>query len=366
MLTISPRKQGKFIQTGLLACWAFAGAACATEDFKLRFPLAGSLGGEIAAPLDKAGWYASTVMTSARLYKLNDNEGRARVETTTTTVTAHPVTKAPLPAPVSYTAATAIGFSQTQTQANLLLAYLSEPDYGGGRLSIALNLPYTPKLERHVSLSGATPTATGISPGANGAIQTLLNAGYQSAQDSRSSATSGTTDGLGDAEFAGAWVYRHGPTRWVAGLTLATPTGKHDKSGTTLDIGAGNFYTLRTALAVSYHAASSWTVGAKASLGFSSRNKDTEVRSGNFAALDLAAVYPTPIGVLGPHLVHVRQYQSDSVDSFGRFRSTSAGAILSIPIKSLGAGVNLSYARTIDARNAFSGASLQARLSKAF
>lgn len=377
-MTPSKSHSGRAIKAAfVLSSLACAGTAYATEDFKLRFPLSGALGGEIVAPVDNPGWFGSTVITSIKVDKVTDNEGNARTQTTTTILTNNPSTGAALLTPVQYTAKTNLDVKQTQTNANLLIGYLTEPNYGGGRLAFTFNLPYTIKQERTAKLSGATPTVTAVNPShpaataTVNAVQSNLNTNYQNGLTDRSASVSGETEGFGDAEITGAWVYRKDNIKLVTGLTLAMPTGKYSASETTLDTGLGNFYTLRAGAAVSTDVSPKWTVGAKASLGFNTRNKDTETRSGNFAALDLAAVYRTPIGVVGPHFMHVQQIQDDSIRSatqtaYGRFSATGVGAVFTTLIKPIDAGINFSYMTMIDSKNALSGSFLQVRLTKAF
>ena len=367
-MTPSKSHSGRTLKAAfVLSSLACAGAAYATEDFKLRFPLSGALGGEIVAPVDNPGWFGSTVITSIKVDKVTDNEGNARTQTTTTIVPANGTT---ILTPVQYTAKTNLDVKQTQTNANLLIGYLTEPNYGGGRLAFTFNLPYTIKQERTAKLSGATPEAVGTDPSRT-RVQSNLNTNYQNGLTDRSASVSGETEGFGDAEITGAWVYRKDNIKLVTGLTLAMPTGKYSASETTLDTGLGNFYTLRAGAAVSTDVSPKWTVGAKASLGFNTRNKDTETRSGNFAALDLAAVYRTPIGVVGPHFMHVQQIQDDSIRSatqtaYGRFSATGVGAVFTTLIKPIDASINFSYMTMIDSKNALSGSFLQVRLTKAF
>jgi hypothetical protein len=349
----------------VLSSLACAGTAYATEDFKLRFPLSGALGGEIVAPVDNPGWFGSTVITTIKVDKVSDNEGNARVQPQTSGTATLPNGTA-----VPYTSVTTLNVKQTQTNANILIGYLTEPNYGGGRLSFIFNLPYTLKQERTVTGTTAV-TLTNPLQAANTTVSANVAATAKTNTNALAASLSGEVDGFGDAEITGAWVYRKDNMKLVTGVTLAMPTGKYNASTTTLDTGLGNFYTLRTGAAVSFDVSPLWTVGAKASLGFNTRNKDTETRSGNFAALDLAAVYRTPIGVVGPHFMHVQQFQDDSIrkadqPAYGRFSATGVGAVFTTLIKPIDAGINFSYMTMIDSKNALSGSFLQVRLTKAF
>ena len=84
--------------------------------------------------------------------------------------------------------------------------------------------------------------------------------------------------------------------------------------------------------------------------------------------VDLAAAFKTPIGVFGPHMTMMRQYTDDTGGQLGanRVSLTGAGVFAAFPIKAIGAGLNLSYMKTIDARNSLAGSFVQARISKAF
>jgi len=350
----------------LLCSLVCAGSALAAEDFKLRFPMAGNLGSEIGAALSEPGWYGSTAITAAKIDKVTGSDGKPLVAVETKTITTNPTTGAPLPVAVNYTSQVAMDLRQTQTQASMVMAYMTEPDYAGGRLISTFTLPYMFRQERDVRLTGPVPTVSGPSPYVNGLVQSNLNSSYDAGLAARAGNTSGVVQGWGDAEIAGSWVYRQADGLLVTGLTLALPTGKYSPLGSTPNIGFGNFYTLRTGLALSYNATPDWRLGAKVSLGFNTRNKDTNVRSGNFGGVDLAALYRTSFGSLGPHLLYVQQYQSDSIDKYGKFQDTSAGALFTALIKPLDASFNVSYMKTITSANALAGSFLRVRVSKGF
>jgi hypothetical protein len=145
------------------------------------------------------------------------------------------------------------------------------------------------------------------------------------------------------------------------------PTAKYDKNSA-LNVGYGNYYTLRPGGAVSVKTGENLTLGARASLGFNSNNDDNGVRTGNFWALDMAAAYLTPVGVFGPHLMQVSQYEDDKGGSYGpnRFSATGVGMFYTTLIKPINAGLNFSYMKMVDSRNALSGSFVQLRLTKTF
>jgi hypothetical protein len=92
------------------------------------------------------------------------------------------------------------------------------------------------------------------------------------------------------------------------------------------------------------------------------------VRSGDFYVIDLAAAFKTPVGVLGPHMTLMRQYTDDTGGTLGanRVSLNGAGVFAAFPIPAIGAGLNISYMKTTDARNSLSGSFVQARISKLF
>jgi hypothetical protein len=273
-----------------------------------------------------------------------------------------------------------VDLKQSQTNANLILGYQTEKNYGGGHLLLALNLPYTARLSRNTTYSGATPTLSTLAPAlttpplpagtaasAQAKSQVGFNTAYQAQLSALSTAGTDATQGIGDAEVTAAWVYRQQDLKLVTGLTVAMPTGKYD-AASQINIGFGNFYTLRPGAAVAYNPAENWTLGARGSLAFNTRNKDNQIKSGDYGALDLAAAYRSPIGVFGPHVLLVKQYRDDDGGTLGanRFSSNGAGIFYTALIPNIEAAVNLSYLTTLSSRNALSGSFYQLRVSKAF
>lgn len=358
---------------------AFAGTSLAADGFKVRFPLSGTLGGEIVAQVDNPGFFASVSLTQIELDKITDGTGNSFQQVRSGAF----ATPAPIAGAVrtaTYSGTVGIDLKQSQTNANLVFGYQTEKNYGGGRLLLALNLPYTTRLSRHSTYSGTTPTLSTLAPaltspplpaGTGAAAQASSQAGFNTAYQAQlgglSTAGTGVMDGIGDAEVTAAWIYRKDDLKVVTGLTLAMPTGKYDASSQ-INIGFGNFYTLRPGVAVAYNPSANWTLGARGSLGFNTRNKDNQIKSGDYGALDLAAAYRSPIGVFGPHVLLIKQYADDNGGTLGsnRFSSTGAGVFFTTLIPRIEAAVNLSYLTTLSSRNALSGSFYQLRVSKAF
>ena len=289
---------------------AFAGTSLAADGFKVRFPLSGTLGGEIAAQVENLGFFASASLTQIEIDKITDGTGNAFQQVRAGGF-ATPAAIAGAVRTATYSGTVGIDLKQSQTNANLIFGYQTEKNYGGGHLLLALNLPYTTRLSRQSTYSGATPTLSTLAPAltspplpagtaaaAQASSQAGFNTAYQAQLKALSTAGTGAIQGLGDAEVTAAWTYRKDDLKVVTGLTLTMPTGKYDTTSQ-INIGYGNFYTVRPGVAVAYNPSENWTLGARGSLGFNTRNKDNQVKSGDYGALDLAAAYRSPIGEIG-------------------------------------------------------------------
>jgi hypothetical protein len=375
----TPFRRALLAASALAALASFAGAAHAADGFKLRFPLSGTLGGEIAAQADNPGFFASAVLTQIDVTKLTDGTGNAFQQVKAGGF-ATPAPVAGVVRTATYSGIVDVDLKQQQTNANLILGYLSSEKVAGGRVLMVFNLPYTTRLNRQITYSGTTPTLTTLQPalttpplpaGTAAAAQAQSQAGFNTAYQAQLAAAStggsGKVEGAGDAEVSAGWVYRQDDLRVAAGLTVSLPTGKYDAAAP-INIGYGNFYTLRPGVAVAYNPTSSWTLGARGSIGFNTRNKDNQVKSGDFSALDLAAAYRSPIGVIGPHVMVVQQFKDDDGGTLGgnRFSATGVGGFFTTLIPGIDAAVNLSYMKMTSAKNALYGSFNQLRASKAF
>jgi len=363
------------------ALFAIAGHAYAADGSKLRFPLSGSLGGEIAAKQLTPGLYGSVVVTQIEVDKVTGDDGNA-LKLVQANAFSQAVTSPPSPIAMtvnsSFSGSATVAVKQSQTVSNILLGYLTETEYAGGRLNLLVNIPYM-SLNRTFSLTGDTPKLAPLSSSVPGPQAAAVAAGlqtnvqgqfalkYQAQLAANSTAASGSAADLGDMEVTGAWVRQTDDMKIIVGATLAMPTAKYDKNSV-LNTGFGNYYTLRPGVAVSGRASEDLTLGAKVSLGLNSPNNDNGVRTGNFFGLDLAAAYLTPVGVFGPHVMYVSQYEDDQGGTFGgnRFNATGAGVFYTTLIRPINAGLNFSYMQMLNTRNALSGSFVQIRLTKAF
>lgn len=371
----------------------------AADGFKLRFPLSGTLGGEIVAPLPSEGWVGSVAYTDIDIDKIGGSDGKAltlQKQAVFGPLTAAQLAAVPavaVPGVGSFTAtqmqaalngrtasavgAVAIDYKQQLKQANLTFARILDKDVQGGKLAIAINIPYALSLKSDALFTGVTPTLSTLTPSAGPlsavaqqVAQSSFSTGYQAALASQWQAANVNTSGLGDIETSLLWEKSVDKLKIVAGATLALPTGNYSYVEGRLapNIGYGKYYTFRPGVGVAYAASENVTLGARGSLGFNTKNTENNVRSGDFYVVDLAAAFKTPVGVFGPHMTMMRQYTDDTGGQLGanRVSLTGAGVFAAFPIAAIGAGLNLSYMKTTDARNSLSGSFVQVRLSKAF
>jgi hypothetical protein len=392
----------------MLACqWAGTAAllltstasVLAADGFKLRFPLSGTLGGEIVAPLPSEGWVGSAAYTDIDIDKIGGSDGKPltlQKQAVFGPLTAAQLATVPavaVPGVGSFTAAqvqaalngrtasalgnVAVDYRQQIKQANLTFARILDKDVQGGKLAIAINIPYAISLKSDALFTGVTPTLSALTPSAGPlaavaqqVAQSSFSTGYQAGLASQWQAANVNTSGLGDIETSLLWEKSVDKLKIVAGATLALPTGNYSYVEGRLapNIGYGKYYTFRPGLGVAYAASENVTLGARGSLGFNTKNTENNVRSGDFYVVDLAAAFKTPVGVFGPHVTMMRQYTDDSGGQLGanRVSLTGAGVFAAFPIAAIGAGLNLSYMKTTDARNSLSGSFTQVRLSKVF
>lgn len=353
------------------ACMALycGGAAIAAENFEPRYNIAGSLGGEMFAPPDQSGWASVLAVTEIHVSKVTGNDGKAL----TMPIAGGTV---PLPAPTppalypTYGASVAhVDGSGTMTQANLALGYITEDRFAGGRLAFGLNLPYARKVQTFHA--GAATPALNWNPAVPVPVQQAVggqfDAQYQAAIAAQSASATGEVTGIGDAELMAGWLYGDDSIRILAGTSIVLPTGKYS-SDLGPDIGTGNFYTLRPAVQLAWLPTPKLAFAGKLTFGLNTRNRDNDLRSGNWAGLEVATGYKTAVGVVGVHGVHVQQYQDDDNNPFGtsRLRSTNAGVFFTTLIPGLDVALTAQYMATTSSRNSKHGTFSQVRLIKLF
>ena len=356
----------------LLLAAASAGAVLAAEDFRVRYNLAGSIGGEIFAPQSSSGWIGALAYTYIDGRKVTGDDGNKLGITT-------PPGTVPLPSPAPealYPTYDANRVAlQTSGHANVMalaLGYITEERYGGGQLIFGALLPLAQNASE-VRASAASPTLNWLHPAqpvdtTKAIVQGQFAAGYQTQLSDLAAAESGKISGIGDLELAAGWMRQDGPWKFRAGAAWVLPTGAYSATKRP-NIGFGNYHTLRPEVQVTYLPTAKIALSGKLIMGFNSRNKDKQLKSGDWIGLEAAAGYMTPIGPVGLHGVHVRQYQDDQNNlMFGssRLQLTGLGAFFTTRLPVIDTIVTLQYMVTTHSRNARHSNFSQLRLVQQF
>lgn len=349
------------------------------ENFRLRQSPVGTLGGEMAAPADAPGFFGNATLTYLEINKITDGSGGGLTTPTSTKLTGA-LTGFTLNA-----AASPISFHQRQTNLNLIGGYMSEETYSDGRIALTVNLPL---VQINRSFSGTLNTGT-LSPTPPTNVVPLTAAANNAVATQWSSlvaAQNQSVTGFGDAELSAAWIRHADRLKVAAGASLFVPTGTYDKNRGP-NPGFGNFYTLRTGVAVTYaldpdHSANTYdkgvTVSGRLAYGINGRNKDTDYRSGNFIYTEVGALKVVGDWGWGANMLLTQQITSDSgpvssttclggVDPDGcRYRTYGFGPFVAYKLPGKDAGFNLQYTRNFGGRNAIQVNALQLRMVKAW
>lgn len=346
-----------------------AATAQAGEDFQVRYNLAGSLGGEIFAPPDLQGLTGGIALTRVDIRKVTGNDGQPLTQTLPGGTLALP---APTPAALypTYGAATGrIDARGSLLQWNIGMAWLSTARYGGGRLALAANLPYATK-KQGFAADATTPTLNwnpAVPAATQAAVQGQFDAQFQNTVAGMAAAEGGRVSGIGDLELHAGWRHADAQLRVLAGASLVLPTGRYNAASGP-DIGFGNFYTLRPTAQLVYLPRPDIALAGRVTVGLNTRNRDNDLRSGNWASVEAAVGYMTRLGPIGVHVLRAQQFQDDSGNPWGTssYRSTNAGLFWTTRIPVVDAVLTLQHMATLDSRNAKHGTYSQVRVSKSF
>lgn len=356
----------------LLLVSSCAGAALAAEDFRVRYNLAGTLGGEIFSPQNSSGWIGVLAYTNIDGRKVTGDDGNKLGITT-------PPGTVPLPAPAPVAIYPVYGANQVALQTSgqakvmaLALGYITAERYGGGQLIFGALLPMAQNVSG-VQAIAASPTLNWPHPAqpdetTRAVVQSGYDTAYQASLSAQVAAESGQITGAGDIELAAGWMFQDGPWKVRAGGALVLPTGSYSAAARP-NVGFGNYYTLRPEVQASYLPSAKIALAGKLIMGFNTRNKDNLLKSGDWFGLEAAAAYMTPIGPVGLHGVYVRQYQNDDNNlSFGssRLQLTGLGAFFTTRLPVIDTIVTLQYMVTTRSRNARHSNFSQLRLVQQF
>lgn len=335
-----------------------ADAALAAEDFRVRYNVAGTIGGEIFSPHHSSGWISAVAYTYIDGRKLTGDDGNDLSIST-------PAGAVALPAPAPATLYPAYDANRVTLHASghanvmaLALGYITAKHYAGGQLIFGALLPIAESASGILAIAASPalnwPHPTEPDDATKTVVQSRFGTGYQTGLSAQAAAESGHTTGIGDIELAAGWMLGNGPWKVRAGAALVLPTGSYSATSTP-NIGFGNYYTLRPEVQATYMPSAKIALSGKLIMGFNTKNKDNQLKSGDWFGLEAAAGYMTPIGPVGLHGVHVKQYQDDQNNPmFGtsRLALTGLGVFFTTKLPLMDAIVTLQHMVTTNSRNA--------------
>lgn len=355
----------------LLLALSSADSAMAAEDFRVRYNLGGTLGGEIFGPLPEAGWIGAFTLTRVEGKKITGDNG----QDLTTVAPGGSLALVPGGTPLDPAYPANPVTLKTSVRADvgaLAMAYVHDDRFAGGRLMLSGVVPLVQIATRTTPVAGTPalnwPVAGAPDPATRAAVEGGFAQSYPAQIQALASGGNASSSGVGDVELAVNWLHGQGPWKVMAGTALVLPTGKYSATPG-MDPGFGDFYTLRPEARITYQPDDRWAFAGKAVWALNSRNRENQLRSGNWYGLEAAAGYMTPLGPVGLHAIHIQQYQDDrSNPQFGasRFEMDGVGAFWTTRIPVVNVAVSLQHMVTTRSRNALHSHFTQLRLVKSF
>lgn len=355
----------------LLAVGGLGSSAMAAEDFRVRYNLAGTLGGEIFAPAPTPGWVGAFSLTHVDGQKITGNDGQDLVKT----MPGGNVPLAPGGTPLDPSYAANPLTLKTTVRANagaLALAYVPQGLVAGGQVVWSGVVPLVDIRTQTTPVSSVPslqwPSAMAPDAATRAAVAARFGQEYTAGIQAEASQGNARSSGVGDVELASHWLRVDGPWKLMAGAALVLPTGKYSASPG-LDPGFGNFYTFRPEARLTYQPSARWAFAGKLAWGLNTRNRDNQWRSGDWYGVEAAAGYMTALGPVGVQVVHIQQYRDDRNNlQFGasRFEMDGAGLFWTTRIPALDLAVSLQHMATTRSRNALHSNFTQLRLVKTF
>lgn len=352
-----------FRSLGLLTPLCLAvGAAQAADGFHVRYSMYGGVGASIFSKSDRSGWSGGVSTSYSESTRLTGNDGASMV-------TLYPGGTASLGLgagnptyPANPVQVHAGGFSR---HVSVGVSFLTEPQYARGRLAFGMSTGYGIKSQA-VSAIASTPALSW--PGvANPALEAAFGAVYQARIAALAAAETTTDEGRGDSDLSVQWIRQQDNVRWNVGLSLIVPTGKYSSTPGS-HIGYGDYYTLRPSVQASWLPQGCWGLGGRLTLGLNTKNRQNQVHSGDWAALEGAVGCMSPLGPIGVQWMRVQQFRDDQGGAWGtnRLRISNAGLFAATRIPVLDASLSFNMMQTLESRNAKEGRFMQIRLSRQF
>ncbi len=332
----------------LLAGSVFLGvctAAVAAENSEVAVPI--GLWGLDSAILPPSGLYGQIVTPSYRANSAKDSNGNdvsfshaipGLPRAVTGTVEAHIKVDAIIPK----------------------LVYVSADPVAGGRIGAYVALPLFEK-SRDVTVTVDT-------------VLPLPAATRQAIGQAASLASSGTKRGIGDVELAAfiGWKYEH--LALLVAMNVDLPTGKYDKTSQ-VNLGM-NSYSFRPLVSAAWSTESGFDFAASLCYNFSTANRDTDYKSGQYAHLEYIGTYQFPSNLKAGLQGYVLHQTTDDRDPSGnslvplingnRAHAVALGPVLSYQTEDLKTQIELKYLREISARARPEGGLAVLTLSRLF
>ena len=346
--------------------------ALAADGFSLRHNMTGGLGAEMFSVSTTPGWSGVLSYAHTSIDRVTGDDGQLLRTTVPAGSVKIGATANALQDPTYPAQAVGVAVTGSQKVFTLALTRTSEDLTAGGRWQLSAIVPYGTK-SLQVKPVNSIPALTWPSTSSlSGSAQNSVFAGsfspvYQAGINQLASSESGGVSGWGDAEFTAQWVKSDASSRLVLGAGLIVPTGRYSAiSGP--DIGSGNYYTFKPSAIYVHRWEGKYAAGARVAYGMNTTNRDNQVRSGNFAGLELAASALTAVGSIGVHWMHAQQTQDDTGGKWGanRYRHSTAGLSFATLIPNTHWGLSVQTSRTLSSRNAQEGGFIQIKLGRSF
>lgn len=222
--------------------------------------------------------------------------------------------------------------------------YVTEQIVADGRLGFSAALP----MVKQRTTAGADVS---FAPGTPAVVMDAVNAQLAA----QAAANSGEESGLADAELAAFVDWAQDESRFVAGLAVVAPTGDYE-AGRVVNTGAGNFWTVRPLIVASRVWENGLELGMRATYSFNMKNKDTDVRSGQYLHADWAAMYRATdawrLGLQGYVLTQTTKDEGPGVEEHGnKVRTLAAGPVVGYLAESGTWGVDFKVMQEFSVRN---------------
>jgi hypothetical protein len=310
-----------------------AAPACATENSQVR-ALLGAPSYELTTP-QFPGVYGAIWVQHYTADKLRDEKGDNALAPSSFVPTGLP---ASLPATVQQT------FKLSADVVVPRITYISEQIVADGRLGFSASMPM---VRQRTEVGGTVSFTPGTPQIAIDAVTASLAA--QAAENS------GEESGLADTELTAFVDWAQDESRVVAGLAVVAPTGDYE-AGRAVNIGAGKFWTLRPLIVASRVWENGLELGLRATYSFNTKNKDTDVTSGQYLHADWAAMYRATdswrLGVQGYALTQTTKDKGPDVAEHGnKVRTFAAGPVVGYLAESGTWGIDFKVMQEFEVRN---------------